>query len=502
MKKSIFFMAVFVLFLSACNEKHNVENEQEHEHEEVKFNYTVYTNDLEYFAEADPLVIGEECNILSHFTRLSDFKPLSNAQITLTLQVSGKEFTQSFEKTGNPGIYSFTIKPDVAGNGSLGYEIKTGESTLFVEVPGVTVFQSDEEAHEAAETAEISKTNTSVFTKEQSWKIDFKTELAAKQLFGQVIKTVGQIKSSPSDEITLSAKSNGVVHFISGNCVEGRMVSANESLFTISGNQLAVNNSSVHYAEAKNNYETSKLDYERKQELAKERIVSEKDLLEARNKFENARIIYQNLEQNFNANGEIVKSPIAGYIRNIFVENGKYAEPGQALATIVNDKRLLIHGDIQPKYQPLLSHFSDAVVHVMGSDKTYSLSDLNGSLVSYGKSTGDDNFLIPVHLKVDAAEELIPGDFVEMYLKISSEENKLVLPNSAFLEEQGNYFVFVQLTPELFEKREVKIGQTDGERSEITVGISANERIVSQGAMFIKLSQASDALDPHAGHVH
>ena len=46
------------------------------------------------------------------------------------------------------------------------------------------------------------------------------------------------------------------------------------------------------YAEAKNNYETSKLDYARKQELAKEKIVSEKDLLEARNKYENARIIY------------------------------------------------------------------------------------------------------------------------------------------------------------------------------------------------------------------
>ena len=502
MKKSIFFIAVFGLFLSACNEKHTIENEQEHEHEEVKFKYTVYTSDLELFAEADPFIVGKECNILSHFSKLVDFKPLQNANITLKLQVGGKELSETLQGSDRPGIYSFNLKPEVTGQGKLIYEISSANKNYRLEVPNIAVFKTGEEADEAAKTAEVSKTNTSVFTKEQSWKIDFKTELPANQPFGQVIKTAGQIKSLPSDEIILSAKSNGVVHFISSNYVEGRMVSANESLFTISGNQLAVNNSSVLFAEAKNNYETSKLDYERKQELAKERIVSEKDLLEARNKYENARIIYDNLERNFDETGEVVKSPIAGYIRNIFVANGKYAEPGQALATIVNDKKLLIQGEIQPRYQSLMNHFSEAVIHVMGSDKTYSLSDLNGSLVSYGKSTGDDNFMIPVNLKVDAAEELIPGDFVEMYLKISSEENKLVLPNPALLEEQGNYFVFVQLTPELFEKREVEIGQTDGELSEITAGISPNERIVSHGAMFIKLSQASGALDPHAGHVH
>ena len=117
------------------------------------------------------------------------------------------------------------------------------------------------------------------------------------------------------------------VQFLSNHLVEGKTVSANEKLMSISGSQLAVNNSAVMYAEAKNNYESSKLDYERKQELAKEKIVSEKDLLEAKNKYENARIVYQNLEDNFNDNGELVKSPLNGYIRQMLVKNGDYANP-------------------------------------------------------------------------------------------------------------------------------------------------------------------------------
>jgi hypothetical protein len=48
----------------------------------------------------------------------------------------------------------------------------------------------------------------------------------------------------------------------------------------------------------------------------------------------------------------------------------------------------------------------------------------------------------------------------------------------------------------------VKIGSTDGLKTEITKGISATERIVSKGAVLVKLAQSSGALDAHSGHVH
>ncbi len=60
----------------------------------------------------------------------------------------------------------------------------------------------------------------------------------------------------------------------------------------------------------------------------------------------------------------------------------------------------------------------------------------------------------------------------------------------------------MQVTPELFEKREVKTGITDGIKTEILSGLSTHERIVTKGAFLVKLAQSSGALDPHAGHVH
>jgi hypothetical protein len=78
----------------------------------------------------------------------------------------------------------------------------------------------------------------------------------------------------------------------------------------------------------------------------------------------------------------------------------------------------------------------------------------------------------------------------------------ITIPNGALLEEQGISYVFVQVTPEMFEKREVKIGGTDGLHTEVISGLNADERIVTQGAMQVKLAKSTGALDPHAGHVH
>ena len=51
-------------------------------------------------------------------------------------------------------------------------------------------------------------------------------------------------------------------------------------------------------------------------------------------------------------------------------------------------------------------------------------------------------------------------------------------------------------------KREVKIGGTDGLNTEIISGITSKDRVVSKGAMMIKLAQATGTLDANSGHNH
>ena len=66
----------------------------------------------------------------------------------------------------------------------------------------------------------------------------------------------------------------------------------------------------------------------------------------------------------------------------------------------------------------------------------------------------------------------------------------------------GSYSVYVNVEPEHFEKRQVKTGVTDGRMIEIRSGLEEGERIVTKGAVLVKLAAAGGRLDAHAGHVH
>ena len=493
-------ISLITLAVTGCN--HNHEKESQTESEEVKFQYTAYSEDFELFAEADPFVTGQTANVLSHFSNLPEFTAATSGAVTIKLIVNGQTAEQTLEGPTRKGIYSFDIRPEVSGTGTLEYLLETEAGNYQITVPGVSVYSNIQEATEAAGKTIISRTNTTVFTKEQSWKIDLATGLPVRKPFGQVIKTTAQIQSAQGDEVIVAAKTSGVISFTGNSIPEGTKVSSGQALLTIKASGFAENNSAVRFATAQNDYEKAKSDYERASLLAKDRIVSERQLLEAKTQYENTKSAFENANQNFSAAGQTARSPINGFVKQLFVTNGQYVEAGQPLTLISQNKSLLLRAEVQQKYGRHLMSIATANIRTTEDDKTYTLEELNGKVLSVGRATTTDNFLIPVTLQINNAGGFVPGGFVEIYLKTISDTQALTIPASAVLEEQGVFFVYVQVTPELFEKREIKTGATDGISYEVISGLTDDERIVLKGAVLIKLSQATGTLDAHSGHVH
>ena len=500
MNINMFLFAILAVIFASCN--NNQDTEKRDKQDEVKLKLTAYSNDFEVFAEADPFVVGDSVNVLSHFSHLPSFKALDSGSVIIRLIVGTKEISQTLEKPTRNGIFSFNLKPETTGAGKLIFDIKTSKGSFQLIAPEITVYHDDKSAIEAAKKQTPSRTNTIVFTKEQIWKIEFATELPVIEPFGQVIKTSAQVQSAQGDEIIVSAKASGILIFTSDNILEGKDIGIGQTLFTISGNGMAENNSAVRFSEAQNNYELTKADFDRQKELAKDKIVSEKDLQKAKNEYENAKTVYDNLNKNFSAAGQSVSSPISGFVKQLFVKNGQYIEAGQPIVSISQNLTLLLKADVQQKYAPFLGSINSAIIKTIQDSKTYSLEELNGKILSYGRNANSDNYLISVSLQIDNKGNFIQGGYVELFLKTITNTNALTISNSSLIEEQGNYFVYAQVNPELFEKREIKIGSTDGLKTEVISGISNNERIVSKGAILLKLAQATGTLDAHSGHVH
>ena len=90
MKYIIIYVLIILATCSACTQADSVTDDHAHSTTDIKLQLTEYTNDFELFAEFDPFVKGEAVSILAHFTKLADFKPLTEGQITLSLIVGTK----------------------------------------------------------------------------------------------------------------------------------------------------------------------------------------------------------------------------------------------------------------------------------------------------------------------------------------------------------------------------------------------------------------------------
>ena len=133
--------------------------------------------------------------------------------------------------------------------------------------------------------------------------------------------------------------------------------------------------------------------------------------------------------------------------------------------------------------------------------KVYTLKELGGRMLSYGKASGENGYYVPVTFEFDNKGDVIPGSFVEVFLLSSPMENVLSLPHSALTEEQGSFFVYLQLDEEGYKKQLVTLGADNGESVQILSGIKAGDRVVTQGAYQVKLASATNAIPAHS-HEH
>ena len=344
--------------------------------------------------------------------------------------------------------------------------------------------------------------NSVKFTEEQSSIIDFATAVVSKEKFGRVIKTTAQVVSAAGDEQVAASRASGIVRFAGGDIVEGASVKKGQRLFTIESSGMADGNMNVRYQEAAANYQAAKAEYERKAELAKDRIVSQAELERSRAAYEGAKAAYDNLKGNFSPSGAVVCAPMSGYIKNIGVQNGGYVEAGQAVVTISQNKDLYLRAELSPRYYASLRNIKTANIELPDGGGVYTLEELKGAFVNYGKASDSQNPLIPVTFRIQNCGNLIAGSFVKLYIVSEAEEEVIAVDNGGIVEEMGNNFVFVKIAPELFEKRMVTLGGTDGKRTVVTSGLKEGEIVVTKGAMMVKMAQGASALDPHAGHVH
>ncbi len=510
MNKAIISIVIVAGLLASCNNDIHEHASAEHGHlhgDETHAGvapeplaYTLYTDKTELFVEFKPLIVGKTSKFAAHFTQLGEnFKAVTEGSVTVSLIGNKKQSTDKAEKPSSPGIFRLALKPENSGVYQLVFDIQTKELSDKITISSITVYPDAKTSLEKQQEQTIGE--EIVYLKEQAWKIDFANREVKSGPFTEIIKTTGQILPAHGDETTITAKSKGIITFGNNKKLVGSAVKPGETIFIISGAGLTEGNLDTKYKEAKNNYEKSKIDFERAKGLVKNNIISQKHFQETQLRYKNAQSIFDTIEKNYTAGGHKITSPIQGYIKSVMIREGEYVEIGQSIASVSQNRKLILKAEVPQKYFLKLNSITSANFRTAYDSKIYSTDSLNGKLISYGKSTDNNAYYIPVNFEIDNNSEIIPGSFIELFLKTNVIKDALVIPYSALIEEQGNYFAYVQTSGEGFQKRELEIGANDGTNVQVLAGIKEGERVVIKGGYQIKLATMSGKMPAH-GHEH
>ncbi len=472
-----------------------------HAHNHASKSYTVFSENLELFAEIDAFTKGHGSNFLIHLTNLKTYKPIEKGKVTISINGTKTKFSSTLESPITPGIYQgkFVAKDLEKVTLTISYEgLEFSDNFDF----GLfNVYDNDHEAQEAfAAHVEEHIAEEIIFTKEQAWATDFNTLQLFPQDFKSVIPVSGKLEAMPTNMSSLIAPTEGIVHFVK-NLVPGQAVKKGDVLFTIDAGQLTSNNLNTKYNKANAAYEKTKSDFERAEKLVKESIISDKDYNAIKLEFEKAKIEYETIAKNFSKGRQTIKATQTGIISDLTINAGNFVNEGQQMGKIIGLNKLLLHAYLPQNKYGSIGEIASANFITAQSDKTYSTNDLNGKLISISKTPSEDNAYISVYFEIENPGDLTAGLFTEIFLEAKSSEPVICIPISALIENEGHYHVYVQEDGEGYTSRDVMIGSNNGILATVKKGLKSGDRIVTKGAYRIKLASSSGELPSH-GHVH
>jgi RND family efflux transporter MFP subunit len=455
---------------------------------------TVFTEKVELFAEFRPFIIGQETAFAAHLNDLEEFKPFPKGSLQVILKNDRNQYENKVDSPSVPGIYRPVITPAEPGLYTLTFIYNNDSLSETITVDSIKVYQNISEIPPSETDNNGDKI---VYLKEQAWKTTFATEEVIEKPFYFVISTSARVKSQPAAEMVISSQASGQINLIK---VLGETVRRGDLIGSVSGGSLE-NNLNVRLNEIRIAYEKSKADYERTKPLATSQTISQKDFLEILTKYRQDSVRYFQMTGKITDNTMKIVASVDGIISDIMVSNGGYVETGLPVLRITNSNDLLIEAFVNQSDHKSVSGIFDANFKDPSGTKTFTLSSLNGKVRSASAFVNDNSLRIPVNFTVRNNGDLMPGMFLEAYLMTDPKEKAIVVPYSALLEEQGKYFVYIEIAGESFMKRQVTIAGNDGINAEISSGLEPGERVVTKGVQPIKLSSMAGGLPLH-GHTH
>ncbi|HKO04105.1 MAG TPA: efflux RND transporter periplasmic adaptor subunit [Candidatus Acidoferrales bacterium] len=257
------------------------------------------------------------------------------------------------------------------------------------------------------------------------------------------------------------------------------------------------------YLKAKDTFRVADKNFARAQDLYSHGAIAERDLLQAESDRNQARADLDSNEQTLRILGipqpdALEKappspaipllSPIDGEIVERLVSPGQLLQAGATQAFTISDMSTV--WVLANAYQTDLAYLKEDEEVEVVSD---AFPDVFRGKISYIAPAVDVNTrTLQARIVVENRGHKLKKDmYVTVTVKAGRVENAIAVPDSAVLRDDENQpFVYVATEDNKFRRRPVEIGQSQDGRTQILRGLSAGEKIVGDGSLFLQFQNA------------
>lgn len=192
------------------------------------------------------------------------------------------------------------------------------------------------------------------------------------------------------------------------------------------------------------------------------------------------------------AGSQKIKSSVPGVVAVVHVSAGDAVEPGQTLFTLLDLSRVWVEARVYEADLPRAIASTRAFVEIPGFARRESRIVHSGGTLDAATRT------VPFVFEMDNRDGLVRlGMTGQAHIVTAESSSGVAIPASAVLDEGGRPTAYVQVSGESFERRLLKPGMREGDWVQIREGIKPGERVVTKGALHIRLAASSGAVPAH-----
>lgn len=257
------------------------------------------------------------------------------------------------------------------------------------------------------------------------------------------------------------------------------------------------------YLKARDVYRVADKNYARAQDLYQHNAIAERDLLQAESDRNQAQADLNASEQGMKILGiknpeELAKAPasaevpviapIGGEVVERLVSPGQVMQAGQTQAFTISDMSTV--WVLANVYQ------SDLAYVKTGDDVVVQTDAYPGSFhgkISYVSAALDPNTrTLQARIAVENPGEKLKKDmYCTATVTAGVIQNAIAVPDAAVLRDDENQpFVYVATGSNQFGRRGVEIGQSQSGETQILKGLSAGEKVVGDGSLFLQFANS------------